>query len=370
MDERRKILFIIGSLNQTTQMHQIALQLPDFDCYFSQIFDTRLIVQPAYKLGFFEQTIFSGHFKRNSEKYLEEYHLPNDYRMEVYNNDYALVVLCSDMVVPKNIRRKKTIWIQEGMTDPYTILSRIVRATGLPPYLAMNTSLNGSTNICDIYCAASEGYKKQFARLGTDARKIVVTGIPNFDNARQYLNNNFPYKDFVLVATTDTRETLKPDNRKKFIRKCVKIANGRQLIFKLHPNENAKRATREVMKYAPDALVFTSGNINHMIANCVELITQYSSCVYIGIALGKKVYSNFDVDRLYKLAPVQNGGISAKNIADICRGFVNFEGSGVEYLSHYPEANNPQQTKQKISLSYHEYCHHHPGAAFVNTFAR
>jgi hypothetical protein len=130
----------------------------------------------------------------------------------------------------------------------------------------------------------------------------------------------------------------------------VKIADGRQLLFKLHPNENAKRATKEIMKYAPDSLVFTSGNINHMIANCDELITQYSSCVYIGIALGKKVYSNFNVDRLYKLAPVQNDGTSAKNIADICRGYVNFQGSGIEHLNRYRKVKDSQQT-QNFSLS-------------------
>ena len=278
------------------------MQLPDFDCYFSQIYDIGHVVGLAYKLGVFEQTIFSGHFKSDSEKYLVDHHLNNDYKMEMHNDDYSLVVMCTDMVMAKNIRPKKTIWVQEGMTDPFTPWSRVVKSTGLPPYLALNTSLNGSSNVCDIYCAASQGYKEQFARLGTDERKIVVTGTPNFDNAKQYLNNNFPYKNFVLVATTDT-ETMKLDNRKKFINNCLKIAKGRQLIFKLHPNERAQRATKEIMKYAPDSLVFTSGNINHMIANCDELITQYSSCVYIGIALGKKVHSYFDVNDCINLPP-------------------------------------------------------------------
>jgi len=351
MEERQKILFTIGSNNQTTQMHQIAMQLPEFDCYFSQLYDIGPIVGLAYKLGVFEQTIFSGHFKRESEQYLAEHHLPNDYKMEMHNDEYALVVMCSDMIMAKNIRHKKTVWVQEGMTDRRTPWSRVVKTIGLPPYLALNTALNGSSNVCDIYCAASEGYKQQFARLGTDERKIAVTGIPNFDNAKQYLNNDFPYKDFVLVATTDTRETMKIDNRKKFIRNCAKIANGRQLIFKLHPNEKVKRATEEIMGYAPDSLVFTSGNINHMIANCDELITQFSSCVYIGIALGKKVYSNFNVDELYRLAPIQNDGSSARNIADICRGYVLFEGSGIEYLSSYLQPKDLQQKKQKLSLS-------------------
>ncbi len=43
------------------------------------------------------------------------------------------------------------------------------------------------------------------------------------------------YHNFVLVATSDMRETYKYENRKKFIKKAYKIADGRQLIFKLHP---------------------------------------------------------------------------------------------------------------------------------------
>jgi hypothetical protein len=59
-----------------------------------------------------------------------------------------------------------------------------------------------------------------------------------------------------------------------------------------------------------------------MIANCCELITQYSTVVYVGLALGKKVHSYFDLDELKRLAPIQNGGTSAANIAKICRGIL------------------------------------------------
>src|ERR1700744_132795 len=121
------------------------------------------------------------------------------------------------------------------MTDRMTLLSRIVKALKLPPSLTGNTSLNGSSNICDVYCAGSEGYKDQFVRMGTDRSKIVVTGIPNFDNAEQYLDNDFPYRDYVMVATTDMRETYRWENRPAFIRRAVRIANGRQLLFKLRP---------------------------------------------------------------------------------------------------------------------------------------
>jgi hypothetical protein len=137
----------------------------------------------------------------------------------------------------------------------------------------------------------------------------------------------------VLVATSDIRETFRKDDRPDFIRRCVQLAAGRPLIFKLHPNEDRERGIREIREIAPpDALIFTEGNTEQMIANCDELITQYSTVVYIGIALGKKVHSYFNVEKLKQLAPVQNGGQSAVFIADLCRRYVEFKGGRDEFL--------------------------------------
>jgi hypothetical protein len=55
-----------------------------------------------------------------------------------------------------------------------------------------------------------------------------------------------------------------------------------------------------------------------MIANCDVLITQYSSVVYVGLALGKECHSNFDLDELTRLLPLQNGGTSGRRIARVC----------------------------------------------------
>ena len=116
---------------------------------------------------------------------------------------------------------------------------------------------------------------------------------------RVALDNDFPYHDYVLVGTTDNRECFKKEDRPAFIKQCVEIANGRPLIFKLHPNEIMGRAISEIKEFAPEnALIYTEGNINPMIANCEEFITQYSSSVYVGLALGKKVHSYFDLDEL------------------------------------------------------------------------
>lgn len=332
MSLRKKILFTIGSPNQASQMHQIASLLPDYDCYFSQLYSKHPIVRLAKRTGLLDTTILAGEFKRKGDAFLEKNRLRNDYARSIYGHTYDLVLLCSDLLVTRELRRMKSIWVQEGMTDPITPWGKWTRRMGLPSYWAKNTAFNGSSNICDIYCAASEGYKEQFSRLGTDASKIVITGIPNYDNAATFLQNDFPHIGFVLVATSDIRETFNKDDRPGFIRRCVEIAGSRKLIFKLHPNENRDRAVREIKEHAPNALIYTEGNTEHMIANCEELITQYSTVVYIGIALGKKVHSYFDVEQLKRLAPIQNGGVSAARIAELCRRYIEFPGSREEFL--------------------------------------
>jgi len=309
-------------MNQTSQMHLISQHLTDYDCWFSQFFtDSRFLNAVIKYTPILNKTIFSGQFRENSEKYLEANGVNIDYQAK--KNKYDLVVYCTDLHIPKRMRTSKLVWVQEGMTDKYNFFSKLVHALSLPPIILGNTSLNGCSNICDVYCAGSEGYKEQFSRLGTSAEKIIVTGIPNYDNVRQFFDNDFPYSNYVMVATTDMRETYRYENRPAFIRKAVKIADGRKLLFKFHPNENFDRAEAEIRKYAPaGTLIYRSGNTNHMIANCTELITQYSTVVYVGLALGKKVHSYFDINQLKKLAPIQNGGISALNIANICRNII------------------------------------------------
>ncbi len=341
---KKKILFIIGSPNQTTQMHQVAAMLPDYDCFFSQLFSSNPVIKAAVKAGLFNNTILAGEFKNKADVYLKQHQLRNDYALGRCKNDYSLVVFCSDMLIPQTLRSIKSVWIQEGMTDPVTAWGSFVHSMGLPGYFAGNTAFNGCSNLCDIYCAASEGYKKQFAAYGTAEEKIFVTGIPNYDNIQSFLDNDFPYHDYVLVATSDARETFKKDDREKFIGDCVKIAGGRQLVFKLHPNEQKERAVAEIKKFSPaDTMIFPDGNTNHMIANCSELITQYSTVVYAGIALGKKVHSYFDVKQLKALAPVQNGGSSAANIASLCRDYIEYKGALKDFLQLQQQYLSPLQ---------------------------
>lgn len=310
----KKILFICGSLNQTSMMHQISRYFGEHECYFTPYYADGFI-NFVVSLGYLNFSILNGPFRKNTERYLRDNNLNIDYRGVSHN--YDLVYTCADLIYPRNIRDKKVILVQEGMTDPENLMFYLVKYFGIPRWLA-STSTMGMSYRYSFFCVASEGYKEFFCnRKGVRSENLIVTGIPNFDNIKQFLENDFPHKNYVLVCTSDARETYKLENRIQFIKDCVEIANGRQMIFKLHPNENFERATKEVNTYAPNALVFTSGNTNHMIANCDVLVTKYSSVSFVGLALGKEVHSYFDIEELKKLLPWQNDGTSAERIARV-----------------------------------------------------
>jgi hypothetical protein len=234
------------------------------------------------------------------------------------SRDYDLVITCSDLIVQKNIRGKRLILVQEGITEPETWVYHAVRALKLPRYLA-NTSTNGLSDAYDLFCVASEGYARRYIRKGVHFEKIAVTGIPNFDNLAENWTNDFPHHGHALAVTTPFRETLRRDDRVGFIRKCVDIAAGRPLIFKLHPLENPERARREIDRHAPGAITLERGNVNHMIANAGVVITQQSTATFVAVALGKETHTYLDVGQLRELMPIQNGGDSAIRIAHASR---------------------------------------------------
>jgi len=299
-------------------LHKISKHFPGCDCYFTSYY-TSGYLWFIVRTGIINFTILAGKHKKRTDDYIKKNNLNFDY--EGRNNDYDLVVTCSDLIIPKNIRDKKIILVQEGMTDRPNIFYYLSKYLKFPRYFA-STSTTGMSDAYIAFCVASEGYKQHFIKQGCKPEKIYVTGIPIFDNCAEYLNNRFPHKDYVLVCTSDSRETWKYENRKKFIKYCRDIADGRKLIFKLHPNEIAKRAAKEIKKQIPDALIYSIGNTNEMVANCSVLITTWSTVVYIGLALGKEVHSCFDVEELKKLIPLQNGGISDINIAEVIKKFL------------------------------------------------
>ncbi|NMB83573.1 MAG: glycosyltransferase family 4 protein, partial [Ignavibacteria bacterium] len=183
--EKKKILFICGSLNQTSMMHQISRHFQDYDCYFTPYYADGFINYVVSK-GYLNFSILNGPFRRSTEKYLRENNLEIDYRG--LKHDYDLVYTCADLIYPKNIRDKKVILVQEGMTDPENIMFYLVKYLKIPRWLA-STSTMGMSHMYDLFCVASYGYKDFFVkRKEVKPEKIVVTGIPNFDNLNQYLD--------------------------------------------------------------------------------------------------------------------------------------------------------------------------------------
>ncbi len=311
----KKILFICGSLNQTTQMHKIARRLEaEHKCYFTPYYADGLINILA-RLGWLDFTVFGGRHRYETDEYIKKHNLPVDLRGG--KNDYDLVITCSDLIVQKNIRKKRMILVQEGITEPEGFVYKLVKWFRLPRYLA-NTATNGLSDAYDIFCVASEGYAEHFIRKGVRPEKIAVTGIPNFDNMKEFMKNDFPFHGHVLAATSPLRETFRFDDRKAFIKKCGEVAGNRKLIFKLHPMEKPQRAIREINQLAPKAIVLTHGNVSHMIANADMVITQQSTATFVAVALGKEVHTSLDVAELKKLMPIQNGDSSANHIARIC----------------------------------------------------
>ena len=319
----KRILFICGSMNQTTQMHQIAMHLGEYEQRFTPYYCDG-IDEFYRKRGWMEFTIIGEKLASRCREYLEKQGLVIDYQGK--DGPYDLVLTCSDVYVQKNIRRSKIVLVQEGITDPETFAFRLVtRLRFLPLWLA-GTAATGLSDAYTTFCVASEGYRNLFVRRGARPEKIVVTGIPNFDNCERYRVNAFPLRHYVLVCTSPLREVFRGEDRAAFIRRAVEIAAGRPLVFKLHPNENARRAIAEISELAPAAQVFTTGSAEEMIANCDELVTRFSSTAFVGLALGKPTHSDYAISELRRLMPEQNGRAAA-NIADVCRGLLEKGGA-------------------------------------------
>jgi hypothetical protein len=296
-------------------MHQVALELPEYEQAFTPYY-VDYPLEWARRAGLGGFTVAGDRLVRRCLDYLRREGLPLDHRGE--KGPYDLVVSCSDLVVQATARRSRLVVVQEGILDPEGWEYRLWRRLRFLPRWVAGTSTTGQSLAYDRFCVASEGYRDHFVRRGIPPEKIAVTGIPNFDDCRRFLRNDFPHRGYVLVCSSDARETLKRDDRQAFLRRCLEIARGRELVFKLHPNENVERATREIHAVAPEALVFARGSAEEMIANCDVLVTQYSSTVFVGLALGKECHSWWDLAELRRLQPIQSG-TAAREIAAVCR---------------------------------------------------
>jgi hypothetical protein len=315
MSTEKRILFICGSMNQTTQMHQVSRHLTEYRQAFTPFYCDG-VHEAMRRMHLLEFTIIGAKLAERCRRYLQASGLAIDYQGR--RGPYDLVVTCSDVFVQKNIQGNRIVLVQEGITDPESAAFRLVQRRRWLPLWIAGTAATGLSDAYHAFCVASDGYRDLFVAKGARKEKIVVTGIPNFDNCERYRDNAFPHRHYVLVCTSPLREVFRGEDRPSFIRHAVAIANGRPMIFKFHPNEDLARAANEVRQYAPGALAFGEGSAEEMIANCDVLITRYSSTAFVGLALGKETHSDFPEDDLRRLLPLQNRA-AAENIADVCR---------------------------------------------------
>src|SRR5262249_56574111 len=86
---RKRILFICGSLNQTTQMHQVARELLEHEHAFTPYYCEGAL-EWCRRAGLLEFTIIGDKLRERCERYLEAEGLPID--REGRGADYDLVV--------------------------------------------------------------------------------------------------------------------------------------------------------------------------------------------------------------------------------------------------------------------------------------
>jgi hypothetical protein len=322
----RNILLICGTLNQTKAMMAIGNELADHNCYYTPFYCDGHLLRASQR-GQLDFTVLAGPLRERTVTFLRDAKLPLDDRGE--GRVYDLVVTCTDLILQNNIEGKRIVLVQEGLTEREGFLYWLVKHVGIPRVFA-NTAAFGLSNGYEVFCVASPGARNLFRAKGVRSEKMVVTGIPNFDNVAAYRNNDFPHKDFVLICTSNARETFKYHDRPRFLRDALRIASGRPVIFKLHPAEQHDRAIREIRSIAPDALIATHGNTEHMIANCSALVAQYSTVAFTAALLGREVHSYIEPQFLREALPLQNGGTSARNIAEVCRACFDSNPIGIE----------------------------------------
>ena len=95
-----RILFICGSLNQTTMMHKIAQHLPEFEHFFTPYYSDGFLDILA-RNGLLDFSILGGEFRRQTEEYLNNNSLSIDYRGAAHT--YDLVLTCCDLCYRRSL---------------------------------------------------------------------------------------------------------------------------------------------------------------------------------------------------------------------------------------------------------------------------
>src|SRR5215510_1415422 len=229
----RNILLVCGTLNQTRAMVAIGNQLADHNCYYTPFYCDGHLLRASQR-GQLDFTVLAGPLRERSVAFMRAAKLPIDDRGEA--REYDLIVTCTDLILQDNIEDKRIVLVQEGLTEREGFLYWLVKYVGIPRVFA-NTAAFGLSDGYEVFCVASPGARELFRAKGVRSEKMVVTGISNFDNVGAYMNNDFPHRNFVLICTSNARETFKYHDRMRFLRDALDIADGRRVIFKLHPAE-------------------------------------------------------------------------------------------------------------------------------------
>lgn len=311
----KNILLICGTLNQTRAMLAIGAQLSEHHCYYTPFYCDGHLLRASQR-GQLDFTVLAGPLRERSLALMRQHQVPIDERGE--GRDYDLVVTCTDLILQQNLAGRRIVLVQEGLTEPEGVLYWLAKHAGWPRVFA-NTAAFGLSDGYEAFCVASRGAQAMFRAKGVRDDKMIVTGISNFDHVDTYRDNAFPHRDFVLVCTSNARETFKYDDRERFLRHALRIAAGRDVIFKLHPAELHERAIREIRSLTPQAHILRDGNTEAMIANASAVVAQYSTVAFTAALLGKEVHSYIDPEHLRQVLPIQNGGTSGRNIAEVCR---------------------------------------------------
>ena len=122
---------------------------------------------------------------------------------------------------------------------------------------------------------------------------------------------HFPHRDFVLVYTSIAAGSP-PWRRSKS--RSSSMRSGARDDLQVPPQRRPRASGGGSESVCTGCPIFTTGSAEAMIANCDVLITRYSSTVFVGLALGKETHSDYPMDELRRLQPVQNRS-AALNIA-------------------------------------------------------
>ncbi len=106
-------------------LHKISRHLDEqYECYFSPYYADG-IEDLAAKTGILDATVLGGKHQMDTLNYIQANNLVLDWRGE--GHDYDLVVTASDLIVQRNIRNKRVVLVQEGITEPEIWLFHLVR---------------------------------------------------------------------------------------------------------------------------------------------------------------------------------------------------------------------------------------------------